>query len=219
MAVGDIARCRTVCYVNNQISVNTSWWKAIAVTGGPIANSYIGFSLLFDLAMANVYKPWMSSKARYRGVGVQLWDPIINAPASTESQITTSDGPGIGTAALQATQVSGLIAWKTGLPGRHFQGRIFPGFADELFQDADGKFTAGGRTVLDGIRVIYTLPITLTSGVNTETWTLTVRSFTPAVPPANPLSVFNTVTQGITRANFATQRRRGQLGKLNVLPF
>lgn len=217
MAAGDVAKVRTVCYTASQISVNVSFWRVVATGGALIPNSYVGFNLLFNLAMAPVYKPWMSSQARYRGTGCQLMQPASLFPATSEVTSVVSDGAGTGTAVMEATQVSGLIAWKTGLPGRHFQGRIFPGFADEVFQDTNGDLLAGGVAVLDGIRLAYTTPIVLTSGVDTETWALCVRSVVPG--PGLPLVTYNTVTTGIARNKWATQRRRGQFGRTNALPF
>lgn len=214
MAMGDVYRVRTICYTATQIAINSTYWLSTNSTGAGALPADIATA--FDTLFAPVYKNWMSSAAKWRGVDVQK--QVTPRPVP-EFQIV-NDAAGNGSANMLPTQVSGVIGWKTLIAGRHNRGRIYPGFVDALFADAAGSLTAGGVAVLAPIAAAYgTQPVVTTvAPAGTDTFRLCVRSVTVAVPPPN-LVAYTPVVTGIPRTRFATQRRRGQFGRTNVLPF
>lgn len=211
MALGDVLRVQVYTYTSSQIAINTTYWLSVNSTGAGAKPA--DAAVVFDNLFAPLYKLWLSAAARYRGVSVQ--SQAVPRPVPSTSII--NDGVGLGTANISPTQVSGLISWYTTLAGRHNRGRIYVGFPDAVFQTADGGLTAGGLTRLTNIAASYgsTPTVTSTAPAGTDTFALVVRAAT-GTPP---IISYTAVVNGVPRNRFATQRRRGQFGRTNTLPF
>jgi hypothetical protein len=215
-AVGWNYQLQTCCYTPTQISLNDTVWQVTAVTGGtdiPVQAVADAMNTVF----AASYKNWMAPQSSWRGTAVR-W---VSATGITQASYVNVSSDGVGTAAGNTlpAQVSGLVSWKTALAGRRYRGRIFVGFPSDNWTNADGTMSAAGQTELATIQTLYTVPIVVApaGGVQGITLALYMRSLL-AVGPPRTYSYFP-VTQGIARARWASQRRRGQYGRQNVLPF
>lgn len=219
MAVGDNWKVTICCYTPTQISLNDFFVQTLSEGANPPTAAAVAESI--DIVMAPLYKPWMSSLARYRGVAVSK----VSIPLPTATAGVSRDGVGTGTAVLCPTQVSGLVGFKTAFAGRHFRGRVYPGFVDDAFKAADGSLTAPGLVVLNNLAFGFLTLWNATDIVapfGTGVLGTTVRARIEDLPPATPPTftiTYNRVLSAIGRSRFATQRRRGQFGKTNVVPF
>lgn len=207
IATGDILECRVVCWEpnDNQLGLNVMHYLAGAPTG-PVTLGQAAVTL--DGIIKAAYKAWLGNPAQYRGVGfTKIW-PL---PRTIEENTNASAGNGTGGANLAAQQASGLIQFRTGLAGHKGRGRIYPPFPPTAIQDADGNLTAGGATLVTAIGTAIGGGFTATGGGNNVGLTLCV--YNRATHAATPITSF------IVRQKFATQRRRGQYGRTNILPF
>lgn len=219
MAVGDNWKVVVCCYTPTQISLNNFYLQTLSEGANPPTAAAVAEAV--DAVMAPLYKPWMSSLASYRGVAASKVAIPLPAPVAAISR----DGPGTGTAFLAPTQTSGLISFKTGFAGNHYRGRVFPGLPDNNFVTATGALSAGGLAVLVPLASAY---LTLFSAVDivapfgAGVLALTVRNAFQTDPPVDPPVFtigYERVVATFARSRFATQRRRGQFGRTNVLPF
>lgn len=215
-AVGSNYQVQVCCYTPTQISLNTSYWQVTAIGAGTDM-SVSAMAVGFDTVFKDVYKPWMSPQATYRGVQVK-WLPATLIPQAGYAAVT-NDGPGTAAGLNLPTQVSGVITWRTALAGRRYRGRIYPGFPSDTWADNGGNLSVAGQTQLAIIATAYSVPVVIAGvgGVQDVTFALQVRSFLLIGPPRQ-YSYFPT-TGWTARTRFATQRRRGQYGRQNALPY
>lgn len=209
MAIGDEYRVRVCCYSTTlgQISLNNTYWLVGAQSGTGATAAQI--ATVLDNGFAPVYKALMPSVASYHGTQVQK----INGTLGLAVASTANDGPGTNGSAILPAQDSGIIAWGTAIGGRHGIGRIYPGFLSINATNVNGQMLAGTQTLLQNIGNEYLLSATAGSGGNTSTLSLYLRSAQAAGVQFYP------VITATARLKFATQRRRGQYGRLNPLPF
>lgn len=207
--VSDIVEMRTVQYTPTQIALNVSHWVVgIVTTGG----AHLGeMALSFDDVLHVQYKGIMSDQARWRGVGCRVLGPVT--PPSIEFGNITNDGIGGAVSPLLPTQTTYVIRKRTQLAGKQNMGRIYPGFPPVSAANSAGDMTAAYATGVQTLADQYNLlrPIVVL-GAGGDTTLL------PVLKHAGTLT-FTVIDHWDGTTRFATQRRRGQLGKANVLPF
>ena len=209
--VGDVYQVRILCYNTflKQIALNNLYYRVTseAGTGGTAPQ----LRDVLDPALAPVYKAWMPVVSRYRGVWVRLVSTPLPLPYSTFA----SDGIGTGGADGVPAQVSGVISFTTPYAGRHYRGRIYPGFPSGSFMDSEGQMTGPGLTALADIRDQLVLARTFGAGANTSLAIPCVRAvFLPPAPPQ-----YYGIVAGFANSSWGTQRRRGDYGRTNDLPW
>lgn len=211
--IGDVLEVRNVCLnsFHDQIGVNVLHYRVIAQgsftpTLAEIATNLRGdFEPLYQLTLAN--------EARYSGVGVKNM-----APVATEEHVASVAGV-FGTSGLNEmpSQVSYLVGIKTGFAGPGHRGRIYVPFPSTTLVDSQGNMNAAGITAIQLWAAGMPLTKTIVSGVNSVTIQLCilrrVQGGLPLVPPQSDLAV-----SVHPRFKFATQRRRGDYGRINPLP-
>lgn len=211
--IGDVLQIRYCCYSEEQIALNVLHYRVNSVAG--VGSPLTDIATFFDITMAAAYKELMGPFSKYRGVGVTNLTP----PATVEVSTTGLDGVGTMTGADLPTQVSYLVSLKTAKRGRGFRGRIYPGFPPSGYIGSDGQMNAEGIAAIEAW--FGALPFTATvssAGGNTATLGLgiyrRIANGLPLIPPA-----FEPAIAGVWKEKWATQRRRGQFGRTNVLPF
>lgn len=207
VVMNDILAIRIVTWepTDSQLGINV-WHGLVASVTGTITQTQIATAI--DGAVAAPYKAWMGSPATYRGVGVTKIFPL---PRVLEESVNGNNGAGTGGAKLCTQQTAGLNSYHTGLAGRRFRGRMYLAFPSDTFATNDGNITGGGVTAIGNIAAALAFGVTVTSGPNTANiayglWGRVTHVFTG----------WNTVT---SQNKFATQRRRGQYGRTNLMPF
>jgi hypothetical protein len=203
--VNDVILVRHICYTPSQIAVRAYRAGIVALVG--IIDSTALLACL-DNSVAARYKAIMSPDARYRGTGIKK---VVGAGTTSEEVISSNDGPGTVAGNLLPSQVTGMTTVQTGFAGRANRGRIYWPFPSEA-DDIAGAIPDPTYVVrADAAASILTGSPTLVFGAMVLTWTVLLHHRVPNT---------NTPTTGrLTRPKWATQRRRGQYGKTNVLPF
>jgi len=211
--VGDVLEIRTLCFSIDQISVNVMHWRVSVLTGAGVTLQDIAAQ--FDTDVNGAYKNWMAANCNYRGIGITN----LTGDRTVEYHATGFTGPGTQTASTLPTQVTGLISFKTALAGRHMRGRIFPGLPWAGWVLATSQMTAAGLVALNTIRSSIGLAKTATVGPNGTTIVLTVMHRPTPARPIPPNSLTTDVTTAAASGLWATQRRRGEFGRTNQVPF
>lgn len=206
-----VLRARFYCYETAaaQIGINTIYYLVTSLAG-TVTDQMCAAQI--STVTSPFYKNLMGTNAMFSGVGVSIM--FGTGLTQQTSQYFTNADSGVGTVASNQTplQASYVISLKTGLASRHGRGRIYPPFPPSSFATADGLMTAAGQVALQLLAAQIQTPVAVVSGANTATLTPTVRGVTGG------LAAFVTVQQAVGRQAFATQRRRGQFGRLNLPP-
>jgi hypothetical protein len=211
--VGDVLEIRTLCFSIDQISVNVMHWRVGNVSGAGVSLQDIAAQ--FDTDVNGAYKNWMPANCNYRGIGITN----LTGERTVEYHATGFTGPGTQTAKMLPTQTTGLISFKTALAGRHMRGRIFPGLPWTDWMLATSQMTAAGLIALNTIRSAIGLAKVASIGANSTTVVLTVMHRPTLARPIPPNSLTTDVTSAVASGLWATQRRRGEFGRTNQVPF
>lgn len=211
-ANGDLLQIRTVCYTPEQISMNVLHYQV--VTQG-IAPMDLGrMALALDNQWNDPYKALMSSASKWRGVGVQN----LMVPRTLEYTNATHTGDGTAGAAMAPTQASFLIKIRAPLAGRKNRGRIYPGLMSMNHIAATGELTIGGSAALQDLIDTLGPAINLAQDGQTCLITLTVRH-PDAIVAGVRVPQWSTADLITGSLLIATQRRRGDYGQHNSIPF
>lgn len=207
MLLNEIWQLRIGTYTISQAAINTVHYKVTAVLG-TVDSGFV--ALDFDTDMAPLFKALMADNATYRGVSLQRIAPL---PKTVPDMVTSSEGPGSQIGEMLPEQTAGIISAKTAFAGRRQRARVYIPFPCEIDND-DGAIPATSYvTRLDNLALeLYaTRNVIHTPGVNTLT--------------LQPV-VYHRLTQTtddiiVARGKrlWATQKRRGNFGRRNPVPF
>lgn len=195
---------RVACYVNNQVGLNTFYFVLANAVG---TNTLENFAGALDSIIAASYKPVLANTASYYGSSVQRIFPAPTQPVFT----VANTGVGTGGADLSPMQASALITRFTAVAGRTGRGRVYIPFLPTAAYTAVGGLQGSFVTLINVIGTALLAPNTITT------------SFADTID-TNPQIVrqhvtWTTVTSYLTRTKIATQKRRGQYGRANSLPW
>jgi len=208
MAESQVYRVIACSYTPTQIGLNVMYWKCTGTTGTGVTLQALADR--FDDLWAFTFKQSLSENARWRGVSVQriagFFSPLIWTS-------TVNDGVGGVAGNLAPTQTSGVISKRSVFPGKHGRGRLFIPFPSVNDVQPTGAPTVGYVTVLESIAVLMNASVVTTLGGDQGTVKQVVRR------DQSGIINFDLVEQTIARNRYGTQRRRGQYGSTNILPF
>jgi len=206
MAIGDLWEAKVYVATPTQVGINVRHYLVDAQAGlGATAAQIAG---AFGTLVQAEYKDCMSNEATFRGVSMQKLAP---GPVEAIQYSTASAGPGAVASEMLPKQVSGIITWTTALAGRSNRGRTYVPFPTESFQTLDGKPNASYMTVLGNLAAVLASSVAAGGGGNTSTLIPCVWS--------RILGIVNPITNWTPRQKWATQRRRGDYGALNLPPI
>lgn len=192
-----------------QIAVNRRLLKVTAFSGGaPTTLDLVGGVSAW---VASLWKQLLPIDTNFQGVRLRTLDPDMN---ETWAETTTDAGPGnysIDASAAPA-QVSGLMRFYTDLRGKRGEGRTFVGFPPVEAIDTDSTPVAEYVTRLNALAAKYAGAQLIDFGAFTFT---TLFGLYDKGPPAT----FGLFTSKDCPKAFATQRRRGEFGRLNTPPL
>jgi hypothetical protein len=203
---GDVCQVTVYCRCQEQGGLNVRHFKVRS--GGSLGLTDADFAAYVSNAIKNDYKGYLAAAATYVGVGVQLLTPVIQ-PTPAYSTLGTGTGSGGGDPLPK--QVAGITTLLTAYRGRKYRGRMYFPFAPEDSNDANDQpdgFTTG---FWDNIGAFFTSAHVVTVGASTLTL--------DGVLYHRADGSTTTLTGYRTRGRWATQRRRGDFGKTNVLPI
>lgn len=206
LLVANIVRLRVVCYTSNQVGINTAHYKVSAVAGAGLTDQ--AAAVLMDGDLAPLYRAAINNNARYRGVSLQILRPL---PVGAAAISTANDGAGVGPGDLMATQVSGIIGSRANQAGRANRGRVYIPFPSESDNTSAGAPNPAYLATLDPIgNYLFTTRIL---GVGPDQVTLQPCLW------HRTSSTTTSILDYAVRSKWATQRRRGMYGRLNLPPF
>jgi len=205
-AVNDIVSCSVASFSAGQLGLNTYHWQVISTTGAGITDAQLATSL--DLNFAVPMKPLLGNNASYYGVRVsKIWPAVPTMPVVSSAYT----GIGSGATSCLPAQVSGIITWQTNLAGRAYRGRTYVPFpflgANDTVLDIP---TAAYKTLLTALGNAFTTYTSFTSGGNSV-------GLAPCIYHRRTHSVTD-VAGFRSNLKWATQKRRGNYGQLNVYP-
>lgn len=207
MAVlNDIYAVKLVSYDTSQVGINLLHHQVSAVGGAGLSDLQIANGL--QTIFAPLYAILLNNNATFRGVQVQKVAPI---PVNVAVNSTGAPSVGSGGATALPKQVSGLISAYTTLAGRSNRSRVYVAFPSATQNQADGIPTPGYITALNNLATALIATTTITVGANSVTLLAGVyhRRFL----------TITTWASIVVRGKWATQRRRGDEGRTNPVPF
>jgi hypothetical protein len=206
MPLNDVQEVVIVCTQGPQTALNVLHYQITAITG--VEATLAQQAAAIAAVAAPNYKPILVAQATYYGVGVtHIW------PLARSQMVSTTVNQGVGALIGDSLpwQTCGLAKIQTALAGRANRGRFYSAFGCETSSDVNGNPTVGylaGLTTL--MTALYVSQIVPGGGGNT--------TLTPVIYHRLTRLVTN-VTGTLIRTKWASQRRRGQLGRPNPPPF
>lgn len=206
--IGGIVRCVTYCTKPGQASTNTHKWQLTNLTSGTAFSSN-QLTIDYDAAMLALYTPLLSADALYYGTQVYLMNPIglPPRPDSINANVTA----GTGTGGLLPGQIAGLISLRSSTLGKIGAGRTYAPFPYVDANEADGTPTNAYITSLAALGTFLRSNFLVVDGAVTAT-------FRPCLYRGG-VDTPRFIEEQISRNAWATQRRRGDFGRLNAAPF
>ncbi len=207
VSTSDVLRLTVATYCRNQVGLNIVYFQMF----GPSAMCVMtDIATALDVSLATAYKAFIGQDAIYYG---SSWQSITNF-AFAPYQQTINQGMGVTIGPSLPTQVTGLVSKYANLRGRHYRGRSYLPFIHEVFDSGLGNITAPGIAAMTGIANLILAPWPFLSSVDSLTGTLN-----PICYDIKLGTNFGVLTNFSVRPKFATQRRRGDQGRTNPLPW
>jgi hypothetical protein len=203
LVLGSTARVKITTWFNGQLGLMTSHWRTSAITGLGCFDQDLATA--YEAQVAGPLLVCLTNLSEYLGVSVKDIS-LLPLPASVTSNALAAFG--IGGANPMPTQTAGLISWRTAIAGRKGRGRTYVPFPSLSNVTPPGESpNATYLTALSALATAMSTPLVVTSVGGTSTMQLFIT------PKINALG--NAVTGFAVRSGWATQRRRGDLGRQN----
>jgi hypothetical protein len=215
LANGDILETRLITFANNQLGESIIHFRCVDPVGGVTDQ---GIATLLDSLVGPGIGALMTTIAQYRGMIVQKIYPL---PRLAFVFGNAGAGPGsAGTTPLPA-QCTYLAKFLTAKAGQPYRGRVYLPFPDEANQN-DLTVTPNDAAVAQATAVISAWAFnglySPTSGgsvtLQPVIWHRKAGTHYPIVANTS-----DDITSFAVEQVWATQRRRGDLGKANVSPI
>lgn len=156
------------------------------------------------------YKALLSAGASFWGVSARrVWPRPLTAIAWD----TTNQGAGLVVGDILPRQSSGLISFATNLAGPSYRGRAYAPFPSEASNDPGGVPSAAYIGALQNLANVLVGVMVVNGPNGAQLSPILWHRGAPAQPS------FTAVTSTTVRSKWATQRRRGDFGRLNPPPF
>lgn len=206
IVVNDLVKVRVCCQETNQISLNSLTYKITALTGAPTYEDLAGH---LAANLSGAYAPFISNTSKFYGISMQRYFPTAMQPV-----IAIRNDVGTGGATTAPRNAAAIITKKSSVPGKQGRGRIYVPFIATANLSVDGSISPAGLVLMDAI---------ITAGLATVT-ALVVNfagdtvSFDPTLVSAT--GIFRSALVGAySKSLVGTQKRRGDFGRPNNLPF
>jgi len=207
IATGQLYTLRLYCQLQDQISVNVRHFEIGANVGGGLTEQECARK--FSNKFAVLYRAVMSSQANFLGVQLNRLIANILGPG-----FTSQFGAGAGRleAAPLPRQVCGLIQFQAEVGGRKSRGRMYFPFVCEGHISAEGHVEENLRNHLRVVGSTMAQPIILGDTASVTT------TFNPIIYH-RATQTFDGIVGYSVGNRWATQKRRGDFGRQNPIPF
>lgn len=203
---GAIIQVRVVASRLAQVAFNILHYRASGIITGGATNGELLTNL--DTYMETEFKTLMAVLARYEGMDLKDITSVSDRAASI------NDNAAVGTGAAGDTlpmQTCGIITKYTIAAGPGFRGRLYLPFPSEGMNTAGNLPEAAYVTALNALALKIATARTVVGAAGTTT-------ITPVIYHRDSGNA-DDVVDAKGRGYWGTQRRRGQLGQTNPLPF
>lgn len=193
----------------SQVAVlNRYWTVATEVIPGPV--TFADVALTLDSLLSALYKPLIYNSAIYQGCRVRRV-----YPANVDGWGTSIAGVGTGTGGTVAlpTQATGLARLFTDFIGATNEGRQYIPFPSVTSNETTGKPNAQYITDAKALAAQLVAPVTAAPGGG-GTFDLLPILWRPRAPAG-----FTLLKTSTASGSWATQKRRGAYGRLNIPAF
>jgi len=207
---GDVVKITAVIYNDTNVQLGLNDWYYVC-------DSFVGSGASTQDAVdqwstgaAPFYYPLFTSNSRYYGAMINRYRTAF--PVTKTRNSANSRAAGTAAGFEIPTQVSGLITKETDVGGRSGRGRAYIPFPDTTAVDIAGHPSAlykANLTLLAGFAMAAQI---FNSAGNTS-------NCSPCLFRPGPPVKGEHITQMRVSSKFATQRRRGDYGRLNAVPF
>jgi len=214
LLAGDILQVVHACYspLHSQLGLNTIYYEVVS----PGPSTYENLPSKLYTRAASAYRAWLATGANYVGVSVTRVSPLPRYGPNYFVSVTN------GTAGnALPLQLTGLIRWSdSGLVGppplASHKGRSYVPFpAIGSMDAASQKFNPAGQAKLWAVAGVIGRSVVRADGTNLA---MVQRRTKKAPVPTDPrvLAGYSRVANVAVPISIATQRRRGDFGKLNA---
>lgn len=201
-----------------QASVNNLWY-VVAAVGSPGATD-LDAAVSLDALVFAQYQGMMTALAEYRGVQAQIFDGVT-APYRalyTPDFFNGNAGFGTGGTTPLAPQTCGLISFQTAKPRQANRGRFYMPFPDASADSGGGSAGAVYLGELTALAGFVGVGLAVSRGGRTATLARVIKHG-PDKFNTYPTPVYDAITGATSSDRWATQRRRGDFGRLNRSPI
>jgi len=205
LAAGDKFEIVTYCRVAQQTALNVLMYRMSAVAGDAPTEQQIVTA--FTAYIKPYYAAILSGECEFLGCSLRLATTKPFGGYYYSQNIAFGDF----TAPVMAKQTTGIISWRTALGGRPGRGRSYIPFPAETANETPGIPRTDYMTSIDALAgKLRTTGAMVFQGADTLTLVLQVYHKQP--------HTFTDVTHYVTPRKWATQRRRGDYGRVNQPP-
>lgn len=207
MEVGDIIQARFYCRLGIQGAVNVRHYRVTTKSGSGATVPQIAVALA-AMGFPAAYQAQLVADAEYRGLDITLIRPTLGVP----HQDASGQGAGLNAGDVLPPQTSGLIKLLTAQGGRGNRGRVYIPFPCEIDNTASAQ---PGTDYINGLVLLGNLFSTALTAVGAAG---NLNDLVPVLFHRKTLTT-TPVTGSVARNLWATQRRRGYLGRPNATPM
>ena len=206
LAVLDVWEVKTYCFnaARNQLGINVNHFE-VSTVGTPPATDQ-DFANQWDTVMNFWLKNCLAADCLYYGASVQRVLPLPRTPLAFT---TASQGAGLDAGVSLPNQVTGLVTFLTGSAGRAYRGRNympFPSASEEQPEVPKVAYVAAVQNYGNAVVNFHTV-----AGMGAALVQHVIRHRSGSAP--------TNTTAALARRKWATQRRRGDYGRPNSVPF
>jgi hypothetical protein len=211
---GDVLLVEPVCTFGVQTALNATHFRCDSHVGtGATDNEIADY---FEAALASLYKAAMTDTAAWYGLLVQKIFPL---PPYAHQVSRVHAGAGIAGNTPASPELCGLIAAKTPLAGRAFQGRSYIPFLDANEVQADGIHgTNTYVTRLLAISGVIYIPQTVVGGSGSSVLKPVLYHRQGNIAGTTTPNSTTDISAVDAEQLLAVQRRRGPRGRANPPP-
>lgn len=204
IVANDIVEVKTVCTEDNQFGMNVFSFQVLTAPTAALTDQELADAI--STLFGNFLCPMIRVDASYAGCYMRYWHLGTWGP-----QTNSTDGAAAGSdpGTKLPDQVTGLITKKTTYGGRAGRGRIYVPFPSQARLDADNTPTLAYVGLLQTQFTWLLVPTVWLSVTPASTWSMQLIIHNEAMTSFKPVTGF------VYRKKWATQRRRGNYGKLN----
>lgn len=198
-------------FYNSQIATNVRTWKWVAGTLGQPTNTAKIDAAFNTATLPDTYAPLMATGVAFQGI---RYVPVPNSSSLAPVYSTGVTGTGTGGGVALPKQTSALIRLRTLVLGKKGENRIYVPFPSQDANETTGLPNAGY------IANLVNLALLLAGPIPCDSTTGAAGNLVPTVNkrPDNTIPL-TLIASGVAGHAWATQRRRGDYGKVNKSPF